>query len=243
MFARLDVGLLAFAVADNHVHVLASGSRYRIGEALRRFEALVVQSMRLGTTFDRCYLKPVDSKQYLRRCFRYVLSQVEHHGIDADPLLEGTSLHELCGLRRGEDLRFRVAKHLGSPDVSPLMSELAVTPGLLEEWTEPLQSSELGVLRSATQAALEIESLLGRSGTSVRAREAAVIAVSQDAAPKDIAEALGCGARTVQRMRSASSPPVDAIHSIRRRARLQLAVAQRQQGEAEAPLGVTSSAG
>jgi hypothetical protein len=93
------LGLLAFAIADTHMHVIAVANRLDAGELARRIEISLHRQLRPGARFQPMRSRPIVDQWHLYRAVAYVLRQLQHHAPQLDPLHEGTSLPELLGMR------------------------------------------------------------------------------------------------------------------------------------------------
>ena len=91
--------LLAFGLADTHLHLLVACDREAAGQLARRVEISLAQRLCLDVRFVPAYFKSVDDGRHLYRAFTYVLEQSTHHGLEWDPLHEASNLPDLLGLR------------------------------------------------------------------------------------------------------------------------------------------------
>lgn len=95
------VGLFLYRAADTHLHVGMRGGRVLAGECARRVEIGLQRSLDLGVPFAPSYLKPIVDQRHLMNLPSYVFDQERHHGTNADPLHDGSSLPDLLGARIG----------------------------------------------------------------------------------------------------------------------------------------------
>jgi len=201
--------LLAFGLADNHLHLLLACVRALAAQLAKTVELSLRRRLTLPVPFSPAHLTAVEDNRHLDRAFRYVLRQPERHGLDDDPHREASSLPDLLGLRplggfttanvRRELLRISrqdLLDLLGVPDLRP-------TDGPVE-WTV-----------EATLAAAALPSLAGTACEVVLARRAALSVIAGRVLPRHAAATLGICDRTLRRARRA---PVDAtlVEAIRR---------------------------
>jgi hypothetical protein len=94
-----DNHLLAVALVDAHLHLLAHCSPKVASTLVHRIEASLKQRLGLGAGFAMYPHEPVRDARHLRYAFRYVLTQHDHHDLQTDPYRESTNLPDLLGLR------------------------------------------------------------------------------------------------------------------------------------------------
>lgn len=212
--ARMEVELLAFAVVDSHVHVIVTGSRYRVGEYLRRVELSIHRRVPGLPPFQPAFAKPIYTQSYLRTCVRYVGRQFEHHQVTAKLLLSGTFVWDVLGLRQGNSVTQALLAHLPRLDLDELWNWLGVEASGRENWGQPLGAEDLPHLRAAVVRAAAPASSAIRwegSGTSARlmpeALLAAVAAVDRSVGATKLGRALGRSRQTIHRVRA----QVDAV--------------------------------
>ena len=229
IFARAGaVELLAFSLADNHLHLLAACPRVAAGELARRVELSLCRSLAPGAPFSRAFVKPVEDGWHLYQCFRYVLRQPERHGIAVDPLREASNLPDLLGLRPlGAATAATVRRHLPRIHRPELLALLGV-PSL-----EPVDGALEHVVEAAL-AASAVPALTGRPHEVLSARRAALAVIGRRCSPRQAALLLGVGERALFRLKQL---PADArlVQAIRRQLHL---IAQR----AAAPQGFVADA-
>lgn len=92
-------GLLAFAIPDDHLHLLLACDRVTAGRAANKAEGALVKRLRLPVGFEPARIRPVQSLGHLNNAFHYILRQGAHHQSSGDPLSECTNLWDLLGLR------------------------------------------------------------------------------------------------------------------------------------------------
>lgn len=189
-------GLFGFGLADTHGH----GALACDEAALNRFvhDARLSLGHHLGLRMLAPAVHPIRGTWHAESVLAYVHRQDEHHGVHRDPLREGTSLHDLCGLRpSGLWLADRVRALLPRVHRADLLSQWGL-PALVE-------AVDLDQLADAGAAAIGVAALAGRTDAVVDARRACVHAT--DAASGRVAAALGVTARAVRHLRTQARDP------------------------------------
>ncbi len=216
-----ELGLLAFGMADTHVHLLIAATPARAIELARRVKIAMQRRLALGgVSFEPTRVRAVDDVHHLQSVLRYVLGQPARHAHQLDRCFEGSSIHELLGMRvidGGALLRAvrRMAPRLEPSDLFPLLRvELS-----------SLCSVDYAGLADAAAAAFALGSLLGQSALTVRARRAAVHAAGGLGAG-ELAALLGVSASLVRAIRQMSVPDGD-VESVRLQLRFRAAVKAR----------------
>ena len=200
-------GLLAFRVADTHVHVLLATDRTTAGQFARYAQSALRQGLRLPVGFEPARFRPVLRTSHLRNAVRYLFQQERHHGTDFDPAHDGSSLPDLLGMR-----------DLGGASAKALLRELLprLTARDLREWSGlPDPAAVLpdeSLIAQAAASALGIADLKGVERACSLARSAAAHASPLPA--RELAVLLGVTERAVQRYRKASTSPA-LVHAIR----------------------------
>jgi len=206
--------LLAFGLADTHLHLVAACAREAAGQLARRVEISLVQRLSLDVGFVAAYLKPVDEGRHLYRAFTYVLEQNTHHGLSWDPLHEASNLPDLLGMRLlGIYTAATVRRRLPRVTRNDLLSCMGI------DELQPLEGpAEL--VPAAARAAAGLTSLNGKSRETVGARRAMVYLL-RHLPPAELSARLGVTVRTLRDLRRAPADPrlVQAI-------RLQLGLMQ-----------------
>lgn len=218
--------LLAFCVADNHVHAVVGCSREKAGG----FARVVEQSMQLGlplaAPFERARLRPIEGTSHLARALAYVLRQGLHHGTEHDPGFDGCSILDMFGLRvLDPQLPHRVRRQL------PRLTRQAAAP-----WFPRLNSIDVDGDKIALAAAAAVAATDLRSNTPMVA--AARRAAAHLADPEDAATLLGLTAHCARRLRARPADPL-LVGAIRAQLALQTWVAERREGT----LGLALDAG
>jgi len=151
--------LLAVALVDAHLHLLAACSPAVASRLLHRVEASLKQRLFLPVGFAMYPLAPVRDARHLQYAFRYILTQNDHHGLRNDPYSETTNLPDLLGLRlvgraTHDNMRRwlpRVSRAqlldwLGAPGLQPADGPPELVPEAM------LSAACLGELRGTTRA-------------------------------------------------------------------------------------------
>ena len=101
LFLRLGrrADLLAFGIADTHMHALLACDRSRAGRFVHDVEVGLRHRLELPVPFARARFTPVERQGHLRNTIGYVFGQDDHHALHRDPFREGTNLCDLLGAR------------------------------------------------------------------------------------------------------------------------------------------------
>ncbi len=220
-----DVGLLAWRMADTHLHLVLCTDRKTAGRFVQRVDVSMHAHLKPGVAFSRFWHEPITSQRYLANAFRYVLRQEARHGLETDPLHEGSNLSDLLGLRVAATWSPTLVRRLlPRTNREQLVGWLREgLPGLPEELLRDEGEVPLACLRDATCAAALVRDPCRNDPSSREARAAAVRSVLLDEpsrrAREAVATALGVSSRTVRRLR-ASRPDPRVESTIRIQARL-----------------------
>lgn len=191
-------GLLAFGLADNHLHLLVLGCLRpsRLASECGR----LIPLLRPGARFEPARFLALHHRKHVGNTLGYVHRQDVHHGVEQDPRREGTSVPDLLGLRVVAPWLIPRAR-LALPRLRgrDLLAELRLDR--LDERVVPDH------LVGATCAALAIADLEGRSSDVLLGRRAAVRVATPELYDREIAALLGVDVRTVERARGAEVPP------------------------------------
>lgn len=189
-------GLFAFRSPDTHGHALTVGSREQAGQFARYTEDSLRWQLRLGVSFERAQIRPLENRWHLERAVPYVFDQERHHGVDLDPLHEASSLPDLVGLRvigTATSELFRATM----PRVSPAELLRYLGPA-------PQGPVDMRQLLDATLAA----SGLGRLGQDERSGAARCAAIHVLGGPTiQLARLLGADSSTIRRWRRVEPDP------------------------------------
>lgn len=200
--------LLAFGLADAHLHQLPLCSRQAAGRLAQRVEAALKLRLHLPVGFAPFNAKPIYTVWHLSQAFLYVLTQYERHGLDWELAHEATNLPDLLGLRLvGRYTRANVARALPRVKRADLLGCLQVSQ--IEPTDNPLDA----VLEAACAASC-LPNLAGSSSEAVAARRAVIEVVRRRVPPKDLAEQLGIARRTLSWLRNKPVAP-DLVRAIR----------------------------
>jgi hypothetical protein len=221
--------LVAFGLADNHVHLLMACDRPTAGNVAHRTMLALRSALGIAAHFAPARIRPVTDHRHLANACRYVLRQHAHHGLTLDPLSEATSLPDLLGLRLvASDLRSRVRELLPRLRIDELVDEAApdlrslLTLSTMAQPSTP-SSDDLLLLAEGAAATFALPELTGITGRAMSARHAAVHVV--DTAASGLRLPLRCAARTIQALRRRPAPG-DALRAVRLSWTLRLADAQ-----------------
>jgi hypothetical protein len=201
----LDSGLLAFGIADTHLHAASVCDRVTAGQLARRAELAAQGLFRYGVPFESARIRPIHDQAHLRNAFWYILRQQQRHDIATDPFFDGSSLPDLLGLRAGSAwIAARVRSHL--PRVrGPALLELLGRGVSFER-----AIGDFTHLRRAAIAAAGLPDLDGRNLPTVRARAAAVRVARPALSARTIAARLGVEPGAVRRLaRRPGDPELD----------------------------------
>ncbi len=213
--------LLAVSLVDSHLHLLGAYSVKAGSRLLHAVEASLKQCLSLPVSFAMYPHEPVRTAQHLRNGFRYTLNQHEHHGVQTDPLREGSNLHDLLGLRlAGDATRVNVRRWLPRVTRHQLLGWLGVAS--LEPANGPLEW-----VHDATLSAACLPSLTGKSARVRHARRAALEVVEPRCSSAELVDVLQTSQRAIQRLRH---QPVDQrlAHAIRLQLGLRAQLALRE---------------
>jgi hypothetical protein len=214
-------GLIAFRIADTHLHALVVCPRDEAGAFARATEVGLHFVLGLPVAFEPARIRPVLDQRHLGNSFRYILRQEERHGIAADPLHDGSSLADLLGLRTvGAYMRATVAANLPRIRGEELLTYLGVDLGIdLDAVPSAFGAGSLSAappllggvnvgavpidprdLADAAAASLGLTRLSGRSRAHRAAQSAAVhLAKRAGLRQEDVAQSAGISSRTVRR--------------------------------------------
>jgi hypothetical protein len=192
-------GLLAFGLADNHLHIEAACDRSTAGRFARHVEVSLGNSLGFERGFESAWIDPVADTIHLARLFEYVLRQPERHAPGTDPLCEGTALPDLLGMRpRGRYVAANVKRWLPRTTRADLLrlqgvSDLRPSAGPLESLVEAgLAASALPDMRGMDRQRQELRAAL----IAVADRRLSVRALAGD---------LLCSERTIYRLGQATA--------------------------------------
>jgi hypothetical protein len=194
-------GLLAFGLADTHLHLLATCSRPAAGQLARRVELGLTHRLRVEVGFAAAYIKPVSDGAHLRNTFIYVLEQCAHHGLPWDPLHEASNLPDLLGLRPlGAYTAANVRRALPRVTRETLLACMRLID--LQPADGPLEHLVVAVV-----AVTGVEALAGRSTAQATARHLAVCVAGHARPAPSIAALLGVSTRTIHALRGQPADP------------------------------------
>ena len=202
-----EFNLLAFGLADNHLHIEVMCDRARAGEFARRLEISLGRVLGVEGGFETCWIEAVAGGYHLQRLFFYILRQDNRHQLTSDPFREGSSLPDLFGLRpMGIYTAANVRRWLPRVQRRELLDALGV-PSL-----EP-HNGPLIWLREAGLAAGALPQLTGKSDNAMTLRRA-LVAIDPEAPTHKLADLLQVNRRTIQRLRH-QPPDLALVQAIR----------------------------
>lgn len=198
-----DRGLLAFGAADTHIHVAALCDRINAGLLARSLEMALRTALALPVCFAAPSITRVSDQHHLKATFGYVQRNARRHGIADPDATEGSSLHDLLGMRTTSLwLGDRVRGALPRTTRGDLLDLLAM-PGL--GVVGPVGAD----LADATAAVFGLRDCRGRTPEAVSARATGISLVTGIWTPDAIAETFRVSVRTVERLRSWPVVPAD----------------------------------
>lgn len=198
------VDLLAFGIADTHMHALLACDRAAAGRFVHGLEVGLRRRLKLPVPFAAARFTPVEQQRHLRNTVGYVFAQDDHHDLGRDPFREGTNLCDLLGARtagrwtvdRFKELLPRVGQH-------DLLRHLPGAASL----ASPAPPEALDLLPEVVAALGLAPDLRGKRPEVVAARAAAVHFGLQHLAPGQLASLLDIGTTSLHRLRGT---PVDS---------------------------------
>lgn len=225
-------GLFGFGLADTHGHGglvrdedATEDAAIADAKALRRLNRFIHDTrLALGHCLKLRMLaptvRPIRDTWHAESVLGYMHRQDEHHDVHMDPLREGTSLHDLCGLRpSGLWLADRVRT---------LLPRLQLAD-FLQHWrlAELVEADHLESLAAAGAASIGVGALSGRTEEHVAARRACVHATIAESGL--VGEALGISQRQVRHLRT-QAPNPDLVRAIRLQMGLRAGVPVQEKG-------------
>lgn len=197
--AILEVGerfdLYAFGFPDTHVHLAARVDRAGAGRLAHAVEVALKRRLRLSVGFAQYTPKPLADNAHLYSTVRYVLRQVERHGVEADPFREASNLHDLLGLRTlGAYTRENIRRWLPRLRQHDFLQLLGVTE------LAPCDGRVENILPAALAAGC-VPQLTGSSREVVALRRAIIEVIGERQSAVETAALLGCSRREVARRR------------------------------------------
>ncbi len=229
LFLRLGrrADLLAFGIADTHMHALLACDRSRAGRFVHDVEVGLRHRLELPVPFARARFTPVERQGHLRNTIGYVFGQDDHHALHRDPFREGTNLCDLLGARtfgRWTVQRFKeLLPRVGRGD---LLEHLPWASALII----PAPPDSLDLLGEAVEALSLVDDRRSKQPEVVAARTAAVHLGLRHRPAGRVAALLGVGTSTVHRLRKRPEDP-----RLERALQLQLSMrhAARMEGEVD----------
>ncbi len=215
-----DFDLLAFRLADTHLHALVRCSAEASGRFCQRVACALLRRLALPAPFERGRRRPIADQRHLYRAFFYVLSQDTRHGLVLDPFHDASSLPDLLGLRffdatiaarvraflprvRPEELRTLMTRADGRGPTADASTQAPPAPP-----SSPQRPSLYGLDPNAATDAV----FAAACATAADARDARVLRAQRSAARlsvehvalRDLPKLLGWSARATRHLRRAS---------------------------------------
>lgn len=206
--------LLAFGLADQHLHVYPAEDRPRSGELARRIGVALSHGLKLAGGVYTSLIKPVADGFHAYKLFDYVLRQGARHQLESDPLLEATNLPDLLGLRLlGRRTALSVRRLLPRVKRPQLLALFGVETLEPIEVTEATEASLSTVIDAGLSAAALTKLDAGDASRQLRR---AIVEVVGDSLPRaELARALGVWPRSLRRMLASAPAPRDLVQAIR----------------------------
>lgn len=194
-------GLLAFRVADNHLHILLECSRETAGAFARVALPALRRVLELDMPFECARIRPMTSSRHLRNAFAYVFEQGRRHGSIYDPAHDGSSLPDLMGLRCLDVAHTVMRVRSALPRLGRAELEGWLGHGTRNVAIEP----DLELLHEAASGAVALPHLQ-RYGCIARAAKVAAISAGQRWwSGREVREALGISRSTHHRLAQSTS--------------------------------------
>jgi len=196
-----DSHLLAVALVDAHLHLLARCSSRAASSLVHAIEASLRQRLALPVGFAMYPHEPVRDARHLRYAFGYVVTQNDHHGVQSDPYRESTNLPDLLGLRLiGSATHANVRRYLPRVSRAQLLDWLGAPD---------LQPADVptDMVIEAVLAAACLDKLHGSTRPAHEARRAVLAVVGHKYPVAELATLLGVQERTVYRLKRRPADP------------------------------------
>ncbi|MFZ5476214.1 MAG: hypothetical protein ACOZNI_05510 [Myxococcota bacterium] len=224
-YAR-EFPILAWKLADTHLHVVLLGDASVVDELVRRLRIWFTNAVRPGVPLEVQRKKPIRSQSHLEAAIRYALGQDAHHGVETDRYQDASSVVDTLGLR------------VLCPEIAPrlrqhhprLQREVLLRPLGVDALAEAVH---LDHLAAAAAAAFGLPMPTLR-GDGARARRAAVAAAAGHPLPA-IARALAVTPQAAGRLAKQGAPP-RAVRAVRLQMALRAALPVEADFAGERPL-------
>ena len=199
--------LLACRWVDTHGHLEMLGTRKEAGELARRVQIALQHALRPGARFLPAHFTPMYDLAHVKRTFRYIMGQREHHDLVIDPRHDASNAPDLLGARTTGTW---TAVHVRRCD--PRLKRAHVLEALAMEDPDMIVDPPLDCLADAAAAAVCLP-VLDSSAVGVTARISAVH-VAEEATTAEIAALLQVSARSIRRFRAKPADPA-VVRAIR----------------------------
>lgn len=191
--------VVLFSLVDDHLHIVASGTRAQAGGLSRRVGVSLSRLTRIALA--PAHYEPVESRKHLSQLVRYLLIQPQRHGLRTHPgLYSGSCFLDLLGART-VGFEPRVFALLPRIRRGELLDAVGLPSSL-----QPFDLSavyDLGISRlaGAARAAFAVIGNRKLDGPPLRAAEVTAAQIGQAAGftTRALASALGISAATVLR--------------------------------------------
>ena len=192
--------LLAFSLADTHLHLLSGCMPGPSRELARRIELSLHFKLGLRIGFAPAHVNPVRDNRHNQNTFSYIMGQDVRHELQCDPFREASNLPDLLGLRPlGAYTARNVRQILPRIKRRDLIKHLGVES--LELTTKPTGPA----LLQAGLMAAALPELKGRLG--METRRAIIEVASPHMQMQEIATHLGVTRQTVRNLGKKPADP------------------------------------
>jgi hypothetical protein len=194
--------LLAFCIADTHVHLEVILNRIASGKLVQVIEIAAKKKLGLKVGFSNPTFNVIKDQNHLKNTFKYILEQAPHHELTDDPFLECTNLPDLLGLRLvGLFTVQHVRANLPRFHRQHLLNFLGVPE--LPDINVPVH-----LVTESAAAAMALPDLSGMSRRAIMAKSAAAQVIGNRLAPKELSALLNVHERTLRRMKRNAVDPL-----------------------------------
>jgi hypothetical protein len=218
---RLPGQIVAFALVDDHLHLLLLGAAEALARTLRDLAFALAPLVKQPLL--PAHIKPVADDTHLRTTLRYLLEQPVHHNTGELPALAtGSCYAEIAGARAIPGLVLQLDAVLPREGTRPELEAVVGLPAGPLPQLSPVALRRLGANRMVLAAAFAAgaSSMEGRSEPTFAARRAvAELARESGIALPEVAFALDLTPDAVRRM---EAKPADATLLAATRTRLAL---------------------
>ncbi len=200
--------LLAWRMADTHLHLLIVNNRREAGEFARVVEMALKRRLDLDIGFSPAYIKQIHGQQHFIKTFFYILGQGQHHKILNDPFHEASNVLDIIGLRTiNSHAATLVNQYL------PRVNKEAVLNLLNINLDKTIK--DFSVLRAATASVVGVDKFHKRVDSEIDVRAAAIKIVGNKLPVSTLAKQLDVSQRTIYRLKKRQANPmiIEALKS------------------------------